>query len=112
MTVEELNRKADRLVELCKERLKIKNCRRRMFEQIFGPVFDRDVAYDMYMRDWEYPQDSEIEDLNDDIDAGLQELGFSNVIIRALNIEGYSNIFCVDYVPHKSKSEFWFKEES
>jgi len=112
MTVEELNRKADRLVELYKERRKVKNCRRRMFEQIFGPVYGRDAAYDMYMRDWEYPQDNEIDELNDDINNGLQEIGFSNVIIRALNIERYSNMFCVDYVPYKSKHEFWFEEES
>lgn len=83
-----------------------------MFEQIFGPVYGRDDAYDMYIRDWEYPQDSEIEDLNDNIDAGMQELGFSNVIIQALNIERYSDIFRFDYVPYKSKLEFWFEEES
>lgn len=112
MTVEELNRKAERLVELYKDRKKEKSCRARVFRETFGDYFLEDY-YDDLIAGSEYSQDKEINELNDEINGGLQELGLSNIFVRSLNIEHYCNVFCVEYVPFKeSNYDNWFGEES
>ena len=112
MTVEELNKKAERLVELYEDRKKEKACRTRIFREIFGEYLLEDY-YDRLLAGSEYVQDKEINELTTEIDNGLQELGLSEIFTRSLNIERYCDVFCVEYVPFDgSKSDYWFVEES
>ena len=112
MTVEELNRKAERLVELYKDRAKEKSCRTRVFREIFGDYFSEDY-YDRLIVGSEYPQDKEIAELNEEIDNGLQELGLCKIFVQSLDIKHYYDVFCVEYVPFKgSNYDIWFDKES
>lgn len=111
MTVEELNKKAERLVELCKARKEEKACRQRAFRKIFENTFWNDYC-DRLITGSEYSQDREIDELNDEIDDGLQELGLSEIFTQSLDIERYCDDFCVEYVPfNRKKYDLWFEEE-
>ena len=100
MTVEELNKKAERLVELYKDRRKEKNCRVRFFKTLFGNNFLEDT-YDALYANSEYPQDEEINELNNEICNGLEDLGLSKIFTHSLDIKHYCDVFCVEYVPFK-----------
>lgn len=112
MTAEELNKKAERLVELYKDRRKTKACRARVFKELYGDGFN-EYVYDTLIANSKYPQDEEINELTNEIKNGLTELGLSEIITNSVDFKHYCYGFRVEYVPFR-KNEYnnWFEEES
>lgn len=110
MTVQDLNQKAERLKELYKEEKKVKRCRSNAFRRIFGDSIFAKEYWDYYVYGAPYPQDEEINKLIREMNAGMRELGFSEIFIHSLSIKKYVDVYCVEYLPIKTDKydELWF----